>query len=225
LVALAIVLLAARLLVFGLTNQSVRASIGIGTGLPSCHAAGISTPAGREGKCARIHGLFSETVYNVVDRQRPLRMPEYEARILASKISATRVRQSPNTLEYPGRQGLLVSYELMVTNITAAPLPFTAGSETVIPHYPKHPRVALLIPVSPGSEEDQELPELLNPNGAPSPPLTQPRPIPAGGTVTGWVTFVVPSAMGALLTARPADLDLYRVENATDYVGQIRLWK
>lgn len=53
------------LLAVALILAAARGWLHVSSPLPSCAAAQISTPAGREGKCARISGLFSTTTYNV----------------------------------------------------------------------------------------------------------------------------------------------------------------
>jgi hypothetical protein len=158
-----------QLLLIGLTNQTVRGWLHIGSSLPSCAAAGISTAAGREGKCARIDGLFSSRIYNVVDRGHTLHMPEYQARLLTSRITHTRVTgPSTNAAYYPDRHGLLVSYEITITNTRDTTLLFgQAASDTTLPFYPSHPQVELLMPPSlasssGGSNEDIGLSEVIN---------------------------------------------------------------
>jgi len=221
-----------RLLLIGLTNQTVRGWLHIGSSLPSCAAAGISTPAGREGKCARVDGLFSSRVYNVVDRGHTLYMPEYQARLLTSRIAHTRVSgSSTNASYYPDGHGLLVSYEITITNTRDTPLLFgQAASDTMLPFYPSHPQVELLMPPSlasssSGSNEDIGLSELINGRGAPTPSIGLQQLIPPHGSITGWATFVAPGWSRELLDVRPADLNLYRLNYDDHYTGQIRLWK
>jgi hypothetical protein len=198
----------------------------------SCAQKRISTLQGREGTCQRVSGLFSSpTVYNVVDRSRVLRMPEYQARLLTSTITDTTVTGHIDRTYYPQGHGWLVSYEVAVTNRRAQPLMFgEAANDTSLPHYPTHPRVELLVPRSrsasaSGSDEEYALRELLNGNGAPGPSIGLPRLIPGHGTITAWATFIAPEWSRGLLTARPADLDFRRTDNDSHYIGQIRLWK
>jgi hypothetical protein len=231
-VAVVFCLLLARLLLIGLTNQTVRGWLHIGSSLPSCAAAAISTSAGREGKCARISGLFSSRVYNVVDREHTLHMPEYQARLLTSTITHTRVTgPSTNAAYYPEGHGLLVSYEITITNTRDTTLLFgQAASDTTLPFYPTHPQVELLMPPSlasssRGSNEDIGLGELINGRGAPTPSIGLQQLIPPHGSITGWATFVAPGWSRELLDARPADLNLYRLDHDDHYTGQIRLWK
>ncbi len=215
-------------LYFSITTPTVRAWLHIGSPLPSCESAQISTPEAREGECARGDGLFSPaTVYNVVNHSHILRLPEYQVRLLGSRIAHTRVTgPSSNAAYYSDGHGLLVSYELTITNPGDRPLPF--GSEThglPRPFYPKHSRSELAIPSSPGSEGDLAFEEIINGRGAPGPSIVEQGTIPAHGVITGWVTFVAPSWAGAVLDTRPADLDLFRIDHDPHYVGQIRLWK
>jgi hypothetical protein len=49
------------------------------------------------------------------------------------------------------------------------------------------------------------------------------RDLLRGLPVTGWATFVAPGWSQDLLSARPADLNFRRLDNDSDYVGQIRL--
>jgi hypothetical protein len=198
----------------------------------SCSQKGISTLQGREGTCERVSGLFSSpTVYNVVDRRRVLRMPEYQARLLTSTITGTTVTGHIDRTYYPQGHGWLVSYEIAVTNTRAQPLMFgEAADDTVLPRYPSHSRVELLVPQSrsasaSGSDEEYALRELLNGDGAPRPSIGLPRLIPGHGTITAWATFIAPEWSRELLTARPADLDFRRTDNDPHYIGQIRLWK
>jgi hypothetical protein len=223
-----VVLLLARLLLLALSSSSVRAWLHVGSRLPSCEAAGISTPQAREGECARGSGLFSPaTVYNVVDRGHTLAMPEYRARLLSSRIVHTRVTgPATNAAYYPAGHGLLVSYELTIANPGGEPLPF--GQDTganPLPFYPKHPRAELAIPTVPDSDDDVAFGEILNGRGAPRPSIARQPSIPAHGSITGWVTFVAPGWSGELLGARAADLNFLRIDNDAHYVGQIRLWK
>jgi len=224
---------AAWLLLIGFTLESGRTLLRAGSPYPSCEAAGISTPAGREGRCADQEGLLGPaTVYNVVDRRRVLQMPEYQARVIASTIAPTRVRRRSNDGNYyPHGHGWLVSFEIAITNTRTQPLLFGDGrSDTILALYPSHPRVELLIPPSlasssSGSDEDIALSELVNGHGAPRPSIGLPQLIPGRGTITAWATFVAPEWSRELLDARPADLDFARTDNDAHYIGQIRLWK
>jgi hypothetical protein len=225
------VTLGAALITLG--QFSVRGWLHVGRLLHSCVGAGISTREGREGHCERIDGLFSQpTVYNVVDRHRVLRMPEYEARLLSSTIASTHVKVSARDRSlYPDGRGWLVSYELLITNTRATPLLFGQfPGETARPLYPQHSQVELLIPESlessrSGSDDDSGFGELVNGNGAPRPSIGVRRMIGPHESVTAWATFVAPEWSRDLLSSRPADLDLLRGDGESHYVGQIRLWK
>jgi hypothetical protein len=211
---------------------SVHGWLHVGKLLHSCVGAGISTREGREGQCERVNGLFSQpTVYNVVDRHRTLRMPEYAAQLLGSTISSTRITdRSVNPRDYPNGRGWLVSFELRITNTRDSPLRFGQTADTGRHLYPLHPQVELLIPPSlasskSGSDEGMALEELINGDGAPRPSIGLRRLIAPHASITAWATFVAPEWSRSLLGARPADLDLLRAEDDSHYVGQIRLWK
>jgi hypothetical protein len=212
---------------------SVRGWLHVGTLMHSCVGSGIGTREGREGQCERVNGLFSQpTVYNVVDRHHALRMPEYEARLLVSTISSTRITgASINKRYYPNGHGWLVSFQLQITNTGDTPLLYGQTPGATTRHlYPRHPQVELLIPPSlgssdSGSDDDIALDELINGNGAPGPSIGLRRLIEPHASITGWATFVAPEWSRSLLSARPADLDLLRVDDDSHYVGQIRLWK
>lgn len=206
------------LLAVALILAAARGWLHISSPLPSCAAAQISTPAGREGKCARISGLFSTTTYNVVDRDRTLQMPEYQARLLGTAIAPTRVHGPfADTSEYPNHRGLLVSLEIEIVNTTDQPLAFDSTGKDI----------ELALPRSPGSEVDMAVEAMLSSQGKPTQPsLAQRASIPAHGATTGWATFVEPPSSLPVLSARPADIDFYRVNKpGARYVGQIRLWK
>jgi uncharacterized RDD family membrane protein YckC len=195
---------------------------------PTCLAAGISAPEGREGVCARGSGLTGPiTIYNVVDRSHVLRMPEYEAHLLGSEITPTHVTNaSENEDLYPEGHGLLVSFQVMITNTSRTPLPFGSGvAEEPIPSYPRHALIELALPSSPGSAADVGYPAILNGRGAPTPSVFQQHLIAPHGHLVGWATFVAPSWSRSVLEARPADIDFFRFDGSSDYVGQIRLWK
>jgi hypothetical protein len=95
----------------------------------SCASAGISTAAGREGICVRDFGLDGgKTTYNVVDKSHTLKMPGYDARILASNLSTILVSGNDQA-DYPDNKGLLVSYDLAVTNTGGTALPFDSSGQ------------------------------------------------------------------------------------------------
>jgi hypothetical protein len=218
----------ARLLLIVLSFSSGRALLHVGSPYPSCAAAGISTAAGREGICARGNLLIGPTtVYNVVDRSHVLRMPEYEARLLASQITPTHVpNASENEDLYPGGRGQLVSVKVMITNASDKPLTFGPGvGYEAAPSYPRHPIVELALPSRSGPDEDISFPAILNGRQAPIPSVFQQQPIAVHGSLVGWATFVAPSWSLSVLGAKGADIDFLRSDGSSDYVGQIRLWK
>jgi hypothetical protein len=199
------------------------------SGLPACDD-GFDTPRAREGECDWTEGSGPATVYNVVDRGRVLRMPEYDARLLTSTVVRTPITDpSVNPGAYPHAHGLLVSYELAVTNPGDRALELGAV-DSRWPSYPNRPQTELLIPPSrassaSGSREVIPLDELVNGRGAPRPSIGQRRLIAAHTTVTVWATFIAPEWSRALLSARPADIDFLRSEEDSRYIGQIRLWR
>jgi hypothetical protein len=181
----------------------------------TCASSGIATPVAREGVCVRGGGLFeSTTTYNVVDSGHILHMPGYDAQLLASTSRVTTVYGS-DTVDYPGGTGLLVSYEVSITNPRTPPLLFDATARDT----------DLAFPDSPGVAYTGAWRQTLTPQGAPSPQLDQQGTIPAHGTVTGWLSFVVPLRLEQYLNTRPADLEFFRPGQERGYVGQIRLWK
>jgi hypothetical protein len=222
------VVVAAWLLLIALAFPSGRALLHVGSPYPSCAAAGISTPEGREGVCARGAGLLDPvTLYNVVDRRHVLRMPEYQASLLGSQITHTHV---PNAAEnedlYPEGHGQLVSFQVAITNTSDRPLQFGEGaSYAPTAFYPSHPMIELALPQSPGSEADINFPAIINGRGAPTPSVFQQLPIAPHERLTGWVTFVAPAWSLSVLNSRPADVDFYRTNASNHYTGQIRLWK
>jgi uncharacterized RDD family membrane protein YckC len=193
---------------------------------PDCSTAGISTPEGREGLCVRIGASGMPTVYNVVDRGNTLRMPEYEARLLGSRITPTRVpNASENPGLYPDGRGQLVSFQVIITNTSRTPLSFGEVPEQAAPSYPRKPTIELALPASPESSTDLAYPAILNGRHAPTPSVFQRQPIAPHGRRVGWVSFVAPAWSPSVLEARPADMDFLRTDGSSSNVGQIRLWK
>jgi hypothetical protein len=220
--------LASWLALLGLGFPVGRALLRDGSPYPSCEAARISTPEGREGVCARGGGLLgAATVYNVVDRARVLSMPEYQASLLASRIAPTRVRNFARNADlYPGGRGQLVSLEVSIANTSDRPLQFgEAAADARLASYPRHAIVELLLPQSPGSVQDIGYPAIVNGRGAPTPSVFRPLAIAPHERVIGWVSFVAAAWSLSVLHSRPADLDFLRTDGDTNYVGQIRLWK
>jgi hypothetical protein len=226
--AIAGIVVLARLLLIVLSFSSARALLHVGSPYPSCTAAGISTAAGREGVCARGNLLTGPyTLYNVVDRGHVLHMPEYEARWLATEITPTHVpNASENEDLYPRGVGQLVSIRVMIANTSDRPLHFGPGvGYEPVPSYPKHRSVELSLPTRSGSDEQFTFPAIINGKRAPTPSIFQQQPIAAHGRLAGWVTFVAPSWSLSVLGTKGADVDFLRSDGRSDYVGQIRLWK
>lgn len=193
---------------------------------PSCAAAGISTAQAKDGLCAR--GTPSNPiVYNVVDRDQVLTMPEYDAHLLAVRISPTSVRPAPGTASiYPDDRGQLVSAEVEIKNTSGSSLHFgPTVTEGAAPSYAKRePPIDLLLPSAFASEREDEFPAILNGIGAPRPSVFT-KSIAPGATRIGWVSFVAAPDARKMMYASRSDLDFYRSDGAEDYVGQIRLWK
>jgi|HubBroStandDraft_6_1064221.scaffolds.fasta_scaffold556276_1 hypothetical protein len=202
-------------LLFGLVVPRLLVRFGRVSSLPSCVAAGIGTSAGLEGHCARGGWLLSpSTVYNVVDRNQVLRMPEYEARLLATDLIATRVDGNVPADEYPDDRAWLASFEIQIHNLRDVPFSFNTTGRGVV----------LLIPRAVGDTYEPGWSERLNPRDAPGPLLAWQSPIPARGEVRGWVSFLISPSARPMLGVRPSDLDFLR-PGISGYIGQIRLWK
>jgi hypothetical protein len=173
----------------------------------------ISTPTAREGTCVHGESLFTAgTRYVVVDRGHVLVMPEYDATLLASVVTPTRVYGPVvNATDYPGDRGWVASFEVAVTNRHAAPLAFdTTGSDS-----------ALLL-----AGTVYARPEVPYPQDAPGLSFAERGAIAPHATRAAWMSFVVPLWARAQLTARPADLELFRPgDGSWRWIGQIRLWK
>lgn len=186
--------------------------------MDTCASKGISTVAAKEGTCVRDDSSFGRhTTFNVVDSGHALQMPGFDARLLASVVGHTTVfGPALNSTDYPNGDGLVVSLELSVTNTGSAPLEFDqTGTD-----------VDILIPPTDNPAQEFARPQVPYPAGAPGPQLDQEGAISAGQSLSGWVSFVAPIWATPRLTARPADLELYRPGHDNQgYVGQIRLWK
>jgi len=195
-------------------------------GYPGCAEAGFNAPGSREGVCVRADSTGATTLYDVVDRGHPLRMPEYEARILGFQIKPTRVSNAAENEDlYPHGHGELVSFEVMITNTGGRPIQFGAGTATApAASYPARPLVELGVP-SPGSIRNVGYPAIVKGRGAPTPSVFEPRPIAPRRHVVGWVTFVAPPWSQDTLGLMPADIEFFRLDGNADYVGQVRLWK
>jgi hypothetical protein len=216
-IAVVVIAVVLRLAIAALSSSSVQAWLHIGSAHPECSPDGIGTPAGREGTCARRHGLFaSADVVVVVNRAHTLRMPEYTARIVESAIDPTNVSGRYATVsDYPGGRGVLASFRVKITNTSSAPLTFDANGKDI----------ALLVPSAVGSKRSISWRERLNAIGAHGPSPSQMGPIAPNASVTGWVTFITPIWTRTLIRARPADLEFFRPGRDRHFYGHIRLWK
>jgi len=184
--------------------------------LPTCAAAGVD--GGREAICADGGGMLGRpTTYNIVDAGHTLRMPAYELRLLATRITVIRVSNAgSDPTEYPHGAGLLVSLEISVTNTTSTPLAFD----------PTGKDDDLLIPNPPGPYPAIAIDEIINPYGTPGVPIADESPIAPHATVSGWLSFVAPSWAGSVLHTRGSDIEFYpHGDSNGDYEGELRLWK
>ncbi|HYH88748.1 MAG TPA: hypothetical protein VEX67_05920 [Solirubrobacteraceae bacterium] len=216
-IAVIVIAVAVRLAIGASSLSSVQAWLHIGSPYPECSAAGIGTPDGREGTCARRHGLFAAAdVAVVVNGAHTLRMPEYTARVVDSAIEPTTVYGRYATVsDYPGGHGVLASFRVRITNTTSAPLAFDADGKDI----------QLLVPSAVGSRRSVGWRESLNAVGARGPSFAQMGPIAPNASVTGWATFVTPLWTRTLIHAKPSDLEFFRPGRDRHLYGHIRLWK
>jgi hypothetical protein len=188
----------------------------------TCVAKGIAT-AGQEGICQRDANLFGAGVtFNVVDAGHVLHMPGYDAQLLttATRVTPiTNLQRSPNF--YPNGTGILVCFEVAITNRGPAAITYDAdGSD-----------VGLLLQGPSSAEPDYFFADLPDANGEPGPSVATLSPIRPGQTAIGWVAFVGPQWASETLNTRATDLEFMLPSNhdadfaTTNYVGQIRLWK
>ena len=184
----------------------------------SCAQAQISTPVGAEGTCTRgggPFGWFGATTYNVVDSGDTLRMPGYDVTLMQNTITSVAVNGPASA--YPGSIGLLVSFEVAVSNTGSVPLtPDGDPSDFDLAAIPIGANCGTCISLAPQA--------LSAPNG-PAPQLNVLGTVAPGATATGWVSFVVPPWTRPYLNARPADLEVHPPGDPSSYIGQIRLWK
>jgi hypothetical protein len=189
----------------------------------TCVAKGIATATGREGICQRDANLFGAGVtFNVVDAGHVLHMPGYDAQLLSTATGVTPIsdsQRSPNF--YPNGTGVLVCFEVAITNRGPAAIIYDAGGSDV----------GLLLQSPSSAERSYDFSDLPDATGEPRPSLTTLSPIRPGQTAIGWVAFVAPQWAPETLNARSTDLE-FTLPNgrdgdspATNYVGQIRLWK
>lgn len=185
----------------------------------TCVTKGISTSPGREGICTRFDSSYGgPTTFNVVDSGHVLKMPGYDARLMASVITPTPIIGVPptaaNAHDYPNGHGMLVSFELLVTNEQPVPVEFDQGAQdTDLGIATQNPANGFARPQVPYPGTN-----------APAPQLDEEGSIPPHGTSTGWISFIVPVWAPPLLNARGTDLELDPIDSMP-YVGQIRLWK
>jgi hypothetical protein len=209
-------LVTVRLVLVVLGIPAVRGWLHIG--LPTCAAAQISTSVAAEGKCAVGAGLFGGgTTVAVVDSGHVLRMPGYDAELLATSVIPFRVSNpESHPAAYPDGHGLLVSFFISVVNTSARPITFDAGGHDT----------NLLIDYFGTAGRMWSMPELPNAPGEPGTSIADAGPIAPRSEVGGWVSFVAPIWARSVLHSRAADLRLFPAgHTAENYVGVIRLWK
>ena len=98
--------------------------------------------------------------FNVVNAGDVLHMPGYDAQLLASDLTTTAVvGPAVNSTDYPGGRGLLVSFEISVTNQGTVPLEFDQTATDI----------DLLIPPTSDPRDEFSRPQIPYPQGAPSP--------------------------------------------------------
>ena len=149
----------------------------------TCVTKGISTVAARQGICQRGANLFGGGVtYNVVDAGTPLSMPDYQARLIGSTTAPITVGGPyASAALYPDHRGMLVSFELEITNTSDKPLQPDLG-ETV----------AATITEAPGSTETGEWRPATHLTTAPVPQLDLEPLLAADQSEEGWVSIIVP---------------------------------
>lgn len=204
-----------QLAVSGPGFPSIRSWLHLGRS--SCAAAGISSSAAREGVCSGPKVPYGPSwVFNVVNRDHTLRMPEYQVRLLSTSFHPTKVYgRELSEHDYPNGVGVLLSFRVEIENELSRPLPFAT----------RRSEVDILISEPPGSDQAITPNLVLRPNGAPVPSVTIQSPIPPHATVTGWLTIVTPQWAEQYFTTPRTDLEFYRVDRSSRYDGQIRLWK
>jgi hypothetical protein len=175
-----------------------------------------SSPVGAEGICQVGGNLFGGGVtYNVVDAGHVLAMPGYRARLLSAALEPIRANGPYATAAlYPNHLGLLVSFEVEVTNDGHQPLQLPVGRV-----------ITAQIPDAPGSPEGNQWFASAGATTAPLPQLYTEPSLPPGRSNVGWVSFVLPPSIRPRLKFRLSDLEFYPADANHDYVGRIRLWK
>jgi hypothetical protein len=224
-VGVLIAIVVVRLAVAAFAIGPVRRAFG-GPPYPLCGSAQMVGDAAREGLCSP--GQPSDwTTYNVVDRIHTLHMPEYDARLLDVRYGRMHVTGPFDASLYPGRRGVLVSFDVQVTNTGRRSLQFgTPARGRGAPEYPR-PAAPIFLgtPSAVGAESEVQFPALLRARGGPRPELFGRPPIPPGASVSGWVSVVAGLHTPPLMRVPFADVFFLRADSGEDYVGQIRLWK
>jgi hypothetical protein len=183
----------------------------------TCVSKGIATTAAREGICQReatlVGGGFT---YNVVDSGHTLRIPGYSAQLLGSEgVSIPVAGPNADARDYPHGEGLLLSFEIAITNTGHGPLTFDTSDQDVEVGIPN----AVNDPAEPTWTQSFGLQDGPRPQFASAPAISP------GATRVGWFSFIVPIWAGGHIHSRFADLDLEPADGPNDYLGQIRLWK
>lgn len=193
---------------------------------PWCGSAAFEPPESREGLCI-VHEASGIVVKNIVDRNRTLHMPEYDARVITWTSVPTRVpnwRDEPT--RFPEGHGALVSLEVEISNPGDRPLlygpPIVRSS---VPSYRPHPPAELALPIPAGPGEEFSAAALFNARGAPGSSLFGQPPIPPRSGITGWISVVVAPNAARLVGMPRSALELSPVDGNPNYVGIIRLWK
>lgn len=172
----------------------------LGPGLQNCHDAGIDPPVANEGSCLEImNGALTQVT--VVDAGHRLSLPSYDLALQRTAV------------ERRGRGSGLIDFKIAVTNTTAQPLTFDTGELTV----------RLLVPAADGGSVPVR-------EGGTSAKTShrsfahRPAVIAPGATVSGWLTFPIPTAVVGSLTAPTSDLVFYTADGDRPHMGEIRLW-
>jgi hypothetical protein len=179
----------------------------------TCVTKGISTAAARQGICQRGANVFGGGVtYIVVDAGTPLSMPGYQARLIGSTLAPITVSGPYATAAlYPGHRGVLVSFELEITNTSGKPLEQDIDQ-----------MVAATVTEAGGTEDASQWWPATHLTVAPMPQLDSEPILTAEQSEEGWVSIIMPTSIQSLVNAPRSDLDFYPADG---YVGQIRLWK
>ncbi len=194
---------------------------------PSCGSASFEPPESREGLCT-VYEHTGIVVKNIVDRNSTLRMPEYNARVLTWITTRTHVsnwRDEPR--RFPNGRGTLVSLEVEIGNPGTQPLQYgPLIARSAVPSYRSHPPAELALPISAGAPgQGLSVVAILNPRKAPGPSIFGQAPIAPHSSITGWISFVMSLSESELVGRPRSDLILSPVDENSNHVGIIRLWK